>query len=79
MFFSPREKRDEAAEARKKFLSYEGDHVTLLNLWKAYRSDEARQQERAWCEENFVNVRALQHVSVGAVSSVVTFVADTRA
>ena len=30
--------RDEAIAARQKFMSSEGDHISLLNIYKAYKS-----------------------------------------
>ena len=32
------QQREEALEIRKKFLSHEGDHVTLLNIYRAYKA-----------------------------------------
>jgi hypothetical protein len=34
----PKEKREEAEQVHKKFAANEGDLLTLLNVWKAYRS-----------------------------------------
>ncbi|KAG1220422.1 hypothetical protein G6F35_006721 [Rhizopus arrhizus] len=36
IFFTPSDKREQAAEARKKFLHSDGDHLTLLNVLKSY-------------------------------------------
>jgi hypothetical protein len=33
----PKEKREEAEQVHKKFAANEGDLLTLLNVWKAYR------------------------------------------
>ncbi|ORX87728.1 P-loop containing nucleoside triphosphate hydrolase protein [Basidiobolus meristosporus CBS 931.73] len=59
VFFSPHDKRAEAAEAKKKFISRDGDHITLLNVLTAYLSVNG---DRDWCRENFINVRAMKHV-----------------
>lgn len=39
-----RDKREEAAEARARFLSREGDHITLLNVFRAY-TDVGRKEK----------------------------------
>lgn len=38
VLFTPRDKQDEALSARKKFVSSDGDHITLLQIYRAYKS-----------------------------------------
>ncbi|KAJ1977858.1 ATP-dependent RNA helicase [Dimargaris verticillata] len=59
LFFSPMDKRDQAAEAHKKFVSTEGDHLTYLNLQKAYLETQG---SHVWCHENFINHRGMKYV-----------------
>ncbi|KAJ3284564.1 putative ATP-dependent RNA helicase dhx33 [Borealophlyctis nickersoniae] len=59
IFFSPHEKREEAAAAKKKFINYDGDHITLLNVMKGYQSVHG---DREWCNENFVSGRSMKQV-----------------
>lgn len=59
VFFNPRQKRDEALNVRKKFISPEGDHLTLLSLYKSY-CEVPRKEQAQWCSDNFVNVRAMR-------------------
>ena len=40
-------------------MSIDGDHVTLLNVFRLYR-DVARKERRKWCSDCFVNDRALR-------------------
>ncbi|TKS83626.1 putative ATP-dependent RNA helicase DHX33 [Collichthys lucidus] len=40
--------------ARKKFSSSEGDHMTLLNIYRAFKKVSGNKE---WCRENFVNSR----------------------
>ncbi|KAI8063377.1 P-loop containing nucleoside triphosphate hydrolase protein [Gilbertella persicaria] len=54
IFFTPSDKRDQAAEARKKFLHPDGDHLTLLNVLKSYWEVKG---DIEWCKENFINNR----------------------
>lgn len=51
--------RERAAEVWKKFQSNEGDHVMLLNVYKAYKSVKGN---KAWCKENFVNKKNMLKV-----------------
>jgi ATP-dependent RNA helicase DHX8/PRP22 len=73
IFFSPREKLEEARAARKSFESSEGDHITLVNVYRAAKeclekSKNANAKEKTmekalnrWCRENFINYRSLRH------------------
>ncbi|CAL5051520.1 unnamed protein product [Urochloa decumbens] len=73
IFFSPREKLEEARAARKGFESSEGDHITLVNVYRAAtecleKSKNANAKEKTmekalnrWCRENFINHRSLKH------------------
>ncbi|KAF9093821.1 putative ATP-dependent RNA helicase dhr2 [Mortierella sp. AD031] len=59
IFSAPSSKRDEANEARQKFTSLDGEHLTLLNTLRAYESVKG---DRDWCRENFINSRHMRHV-----------------
>ncbi|KAF2294958.1 hypothetical protein GH714_029746 [Hevea brasiliensis] len=77
IFYAPREKKDEAIAAMKCFASPDGDHLTLVNVYRAVdRLLEKRNMEvgnkknlhgknekflRKWCKENFINSRSLRH------------------
>uniref|UniRef100_A0ACD5YJ89 Uncharacterized protein n=1 Tax=Avena sativa TaxID=4498 RepID=A0ACD5YJ89_AVESA len=73
IFFTPREKLEEARAARKSFESTEGDHITLVNVYRAAaecleKSKNANAKEKTmekalnrWCWENFINYRSLRH------------------
>jgi len=51
-----RERREQAEMVHRKFSANEGDLVTLLNVWKAYR---AGSQSSQWCQEQFLVSRHL--------------------
>lgn len=59
-FMTPIDKRKEAAEIHAKFVSNEGDPITMLNIWRAYR--DARESE-LWCSANFLNSKNLRKAS----------------
>ncbi|XP_034406621.1 ATP-dependent RNA helicase DHX33 [Cyclopterus lumpus] len=54
VLFNPPARREEVLAARKKFASSEGDHVTLLNIYRAFKKVNGNKE---WCRENFVNSR----------------------
>lgn len=56
-FVRPREAQKAADEAKARFAHIDGDHLTLLNVYHAYKQN---QEDPNWCYENFVNQRALK-------------------
>ncbi|KAH7965321.1 hypothetical protein HPB49_006066 [Dermacentor silvarum] len=58
LYFNEKQ-RERAAEVWRKFQSNEGDHVMLLNVYKAYKSVKGN---KAWCKENFVNKKNMLKV-----------------
>jgi HrpA-like RNA helicase len=67
---SASDQREAMAEARLKFRHSSGDHMTLLNVLRAYNDIVSASSEltnsnvnkdiRDWCNKNFVNERALK-------------------
>ena len=52
--------REQASEAHQKFLHRDGDHMTLLNVLKAYEAVQGSAADRrAWCKDNFVNFKKM--------------------
>ncbi|KAJ4884583.1 putative pre-mRNA-splicing factor ATP-dependent RNA helicase [Raphanus sativus] len=57
-FIRPRgEARKEADEARARFGHVDGDHLTLLNVYNAYKQNNG---DSNWCYENFISHRAMK-------------------
>ncbi|XP_053298290.1 ATP-dependent RNA helicase DHX33 [Pleuronectes platessa] len=54
VLFNPPARREEVLAARKKFSSSEGDHMTLLSIYRAFKKVSGNKE---WCRENFVNSR----------------------
>lgn len=46
-----------ADEAKQRFAHIDGDHLTLLNVYHAFKQN---QESTDWCYENFLNFRALK-------------------
>ena len=57
VFYRPREKQAQADERKRKFHSPEGDHCTLLEV---YRHWERQGFSTDWCFENFIVERSLK-------------------
>lgn len=54
------DRRGDALTAHAKFENQYGDHLTLLNVFKAYRKSE---RIKTWCHDNFLNSRNLLYAS----------------
>ncbi|KAF7809030.1 Pre-mRNA-splicing factor ATP-dependent RNA helicase DEAH10 [Senna tora] len=72
IFYAPRDKLEEARTAMKCFSSPEGDHLTLINVYRASNeflekrsmgmgNAKSEKALRKWCKENYINSRSLKH------------------
>lgn len=59
VFNISRSSQDRSEKAKKKFSVQEGDHLMLLNLYKAYNTQRNRSQ---WCYDNFIDPKAMARV-----------------
>ncbi|XP_017268182.1 ATP-dependent RNA helicase DHX33 [Kryptolebias marmoratus] len=59
VLYNPPARRDEVHAARRKFTSSEGDHMTLLSIYRAFKKVSGNKE---WCRENFVNSRNMSLV-----------------
>ncbi|KAL9270350.1 putative pre-mRNA-splicing factor ATP-dependent RNA helicase DEAH5 [Drosera capensis] len=57
VFYRPREKQAQADQKKAKFFQPEGDHLTLLAVYEAWK---AKNFSAPWCFENFVQSRSLR-------------------
>lgn len=57
VFVRPREAARAADEAKARFAHVDGDHLTLLNAYHAYKQHNG---DADWCYQNFLNARALK-------------------
>ena len=57
LFYSPKEEQKEAETSIRAFWDHEGDHITILNVYRAWeQSGESAQ----WCVENHIQHRTLK-------------------
>lgn len=73
IFYSPREKLEEARSAWKRFSSPEGDHLTFVIVFRAAteylekistatnKMKTIEKNLKKWCRDNFINYRSLKH------------------
>jgi pre-mRNA-splicing factor ATP-dependent RNA helicase DHX15/PRP43 len=57
VFTRPREAAKAADEAKARFAHIDGDHLTLLNVYHAYKQHG---EDTDWCYANFLNHRSLK-------------------
>jgi ATP-dependent RNA helicase DHX8/PRP22 len=57
VFYRPKEKQQQADQKKAKFHQPEGDHLTLLAVYEAWKNNN---YSSPWCFENFVQARSLR-------------------
>ncbi|KAI5287914.1 DEAH-box ATP-dependent RNA helicase prp43 [Ascosphaera aggregata] len=60
IFVRPIAHRKRADEMKALFAHPDGDHLTLLNVYHAFKTYEAQENPRQWCHDHFLSYRALQ-------------------
>ncbi|CAF1454669.1 unnamed protein product [Rotaria sp. Silwood1] len=57
VFYRPKEKAEQADQCKARFHQVEGDHLTLLAVYNAWKQNKF---SNLWCYENFVQQRSLK-------------------
>lgn len=60
VFVRPPAQRKRADEMKNLFAHPDGDHLTMLNVYHAYRGNDAQANPKQWCHDHFLSQRALQ-------------------
>jgi pre-mRNA-splicing factor ATP-dependent RNA helicase DHX15/PRP43 len=60
VFVRPHSQRKRADEMKNLFAHPDGDHLTLLNVYHAFKGPEAQANPKQWCHDHFLSLRALQ-------------------
>lgn len=55
-FVRPGDQKKQADEAKMRFAHIDGDHLTMLNVYHAYKQNQGTTQ---WCFDNYINNRSL--------------------
>ncbi|GAB7361698.1 hypothetical protein MBLNU230_g1745t1 [Neophaeotheca triangularis] len=59
LFQRPKTAQKRADEMKDKFAHEDGDHLTMLNVYHAFKTEEAQLNPKQWCHDHFINYRAL--------------------
>lgn len=63
VFVTPSGRKQQADKAKLKFACIEGDHITLLNVYKTFENkfnkNRKHQAMSQWCQSNFLNFKSL--------------------
>ena len=60
IFVRPASARKRADEMKNLFAHPDGDHMTMLNVYHAFKGQEAQANPKQWCHDHFLSLRALQ-------------------
>ncbi len=63
VFVTPSGRKQQADKSKLKFTCVEGDHLTMLNVYKTFSQKLTRSKHNVvlrWCQENHLNYKALQ-------------------
>ncbi|KAF2430479.1 P-loop containing nucleoside triphosphate hydrolase protein [Tothia fuscella] len=60
LFNRPASARKRADEMKELFAHPDGDHLTMLNVYHAFKGPEAQRDPKQWCHDHFLSYRALQ-------------------
>ena len=60
LFVRPAAVRKRADEMKDLFAHPDGDHLTMLNVYHAFKSPAAQENPKQWCHDHFLSFRALQ-------------------
>ena len=60
VFVRPASARKRADEMKALFAHPDGDHLTMLNVYHAFKGDDAQANLRQWCHDHFLSLRSLQ-------------------
>lgn len=60
LFVRPNSQRKRADEMKNLFAHQDGDHLTMLNVYHAFKGPEAQANPKQWCHDHFLSLRSLQ-------------------
>ena len=60
IFVRPASARKRADEMKALFAHPDGDHLTMLNVYHAFKGTQPQANPKQWCHDHFLSLRALQ-------------------
>lgn len=60
IFVRPSSAKRKADEMKGLFAHPDGDHLTMLNVYHAFKAPHVQQNAKQWCYEHFLSLRSLQ-------------------
>ncbi|KAI9667417.1 MAG: DEAH-box ATP-dependent RNA helicase prp43 [Bathelium mastoideum] len=60
LFVRPANNRKRADEMKDLFAHQDGDHLTMLNVYHAFKNPSAQENPKQWCHDHFLSYRSLQ-------------------
>jgi HrpA-like RNA helicase len=66
IWFRPKEKQAQADQRKAQFHQPEGDHITYLAVYEAWKRNNFNTQ---WCNANFINARSMKRAQVSHSSA----------
>ena len=60
IFVRPASARRMADEMKDLFAHPDGDHLTMLNVYHAFKGPQAQENPKQWCHDHFLSYRSLQ-------------------
>ncbi|KAJ5629602.1 hypothetical protein N7528_003259 [Penicillium herquei] len=60
VFVRPASQRKRADEMKNLFAHPDGDHLTMLNVYHAFKGAEAQSNPKQWCHDHYLSLRSLQ-------------------
>ncbi|KAI1000390.1 putative pre-mRNA-splicing factor ATP-dependent RNA helicase [Podosphaera aphanis] len=60
IFVRPSSARKRADDMKALFTHPDGDHLTLLNVYHAFKGAEAQSNPKEWCHKHYLSLRSLQ-------------------
>lgn len=60
IFYRPKDKAVHADNARKNFFRPGGDHMTLLNVYNEWMSEDSDNLKESWCRQNLIQSKSMK-------------------
>jgi ATP-dependent RNA helicase DHX8/PRP22 len=73
IWFRPKEKQAQADQRKAQFHQPEGDHITYLAVYEAWKRNNFNTQ---WCNANFINARSMKRAQVSSATALLASISS---